>query len=79
MVVLERHKTKEPEEPAGRKKEMTKKDKAQAMDKCTPIINAAKKAMEKASDAMLDAGLADDSYALYKMILKLEAMQNKYD
>lgn len=58
---------------------MTKKDKAQAMNKCMSEINAAKSAMQKASDKLLDAGLEKDSYTLYKMILKLEEFQTKYD
>lgn len=58
---------------------MTKKDKANAMNKCSNEINKAKDAMYRASEALLDAGLARDSETLFRMILRLEAFQTKYD
>lgn len=58
---------------------MTKKEKAKAMNKISYIVNKAKSAMQDASDAMLDEGLEKDSYMVYKMILRLEEIQTKYD
>lgn len=58
---------------------MTRKDKERIMNKFTSELNKAKHLMAEVSDGLLDEGLEKDSYTLYKMVLRLEEFQTKYD
>lgn len=58
---------------------MTKKDKEKVMNQHTSEINKAKDILYRVSDALLDAGLARDSETLFRMVLRIEEFQTKYD
>lgn len=58
---------------------MTRKDKERIMNEFTNELNKAKQLMAKVSDGLLDKGLARDSETLFRMVLRLEEFQTKYD
>lgn len=58
---------------------MKKCEKAKVMNRASEEINRAKDAMNRAVCILEEQGMPADAETLYRMILKLEMFQTKYD
>ena len=58
---------------------MKKVEKAEAMDRTTSNINRAKEELYRAVRILEEEGLEKDAEQLYRMIIRIEKFQNKYN
>jgi hypothetical protein len=58
---------------------MTEAQKSVLMNATTHDLNEAKYALNKAVETLAEGGMRKDAERLYKIIFRIEAIQNQYD